>query len=113
MPRGITPGWLACIFVSLVLRLGPLRLDIGIHAGWNFAMGNIYGIAASGLPAHSTSWIYLAPTDGALDWLSGGQFGTEASFLADVTLPRAAVVAFLVYRKWAKSRAARDRPLKS
>ncbi|MGP6170371.1 CPBP family glutamic-type intramembrane protease [Microbacterium sp. A196] len=88
----------------LVLRLGSLWLVIGLHAGWNFAMGNIYGIAVSGLPARSTSLLFLEPTAGAPDWITGGEFGTEGSLAADITLFIAALIAFLVFRSWDKKR---------
>lgn len=95
---------LTALVVLLVLRLGSLWLVIGIHAGWNFAMGNIYGIAVSVLPAHTTSRVHLAPTDGAPDWLSGVEVGTEASLAADITLLVAAAIAFVAYRTWSKRR---------
>ncbi|WP_158597293.1 type II CAAX prenyl endopeptidase Rce1 family protein [Microbacterium telephonicum] len=92
-------------FASFVaLRVGSLWLVIGIHAGWNFAMGNVYGIAVSGLPAKSTSFVFLEPAAGAPDWLTGGEFGTEGSLAADITLLAAAVIAFLVFRAWDKQR---------
>ncbi|MFD4959412.1 CPBP family intramembrane glutamic endopeptidase [Microbacterium sp. NPDC058389] len=84
----------------LVLRTGALWLVIGIHAGWNFTMGNIYGVPVSGLPPLTTSAIFLEPAADAPDWLTGGDFGTEASLPAVIVLLIAAAVAFIVYRRW-------------
>lgn len=128
------PGWLAVLLPSLVftlihgvltkplaltmilayalmatflaLRTGALWLVIGIHAGWNFAMGNLYGIAVSGLPAHTTSAVFLRAADDAPAWLTGGEFGTEASLPAVVVLVVAAAVTFVAYRRWDAARPA-------
>ncbi|GAA1061964.1 CPBP family intramembrane glutamic endopeptidase [Agromyces bracchium] len=93
------------LFASfVVLRLGSLWLVIGIHTGWNFAMGNLYGISVSGLPAHSNSFTYLAPTPGAPDWLTGGEFGTEAGVPAVLVLALSTLIAFLAFRTAQKQR---------
>lgn len=56
-----------------------LWLAIGIHMGWNFAEGGIFGAAVSGgLEARG---IFNMPLSGP-DWLTGGSFGPEASVLA-------------------------------
>ncbi len=90
----------------LVLRTGALWLVIGIHAGWNFTMGNIFGVPVSGLPPLTTSAIFLEPAPGAPDWLTGGDFGTEASLPAVIVLIIAAAVSFIVYRRWDAARSA-------
>ena len=90
----------ALLVTFVVLRQGALWIAIGIHTGWNFAMGNLFGIPVSGLPPHTTSAIFLAPSEGAPAWLTGGEFGTEASLPADVVLAVAALAAFLVFRRW-------------
>lgn len=94
----------ALMVTFIVLRQGALWIAIGIHTGWNFAMGNLYGIPVSGLPPHTTSAIFLAPSDSAPAWLTGGEFGTEASLPADIVLVIAALAAFLVFRRWDASR---------
>ena len=55
-----------------------LWLPIGIHVGWNFAEGGIFGVPTSGVRTP-------AMLDGELvgpEWLSGGSFGPEASVVA-------------------------------
>jgi len=57
-----------------------LWLPIGIHAGWNFAEGNIFGVAVSGTGGHSASILHGTLSGPAL--VSGGAFGPEASVAA-------------------------------
>lgn len=51
---------------------------IGVHAGWNFVQGGIYGIAISG---NATPGLLRAEISGS-DLLTGGAFGAEASLPA-------------------------------
>lgn len=87
----INPGatWLGVIAIAVEagIMLGlaflltrNLWLAIGIHWGWNFAEGGIFGSAVSGTVAHG--WIKVAPTGPEL--LTGGAFGLEASLPAIV-----------------------------
>jgi len=55
-----------------------LWFAIGIHVGWNFAEGGIFGTVESGTSVHGL-------LHGSLNgpaWLSGGDFGVEASPVA-------------------------------
>lgn len=53
-----------------------LWLPIGIHIGWNFAEGGIFGAAVSGgMGGHGLLGISLHGPE----WLTGGAFGPEAS----------------------------------
>ena len=56
-----------------------LWLAIGIHAGWNFTEGNLFGAQISGM-AGSSSLLHGTLTGPAL--LTGGRFGPEASIVA-------------------------------
>ena len=94
----------ALLVTFVALRQGALWIAIGIHTGWNFAMGNLYGISVSGLPPHTASAIFLERSEGAPGWLTGGTFGTEASLPADLLLGVAAVIAFFFYRSWDSKR---------
>jgi membrane protease YdiL (CAAX protease family) len=67
---------------------GSLWLPIGIHAGWNFAEGPVFGMIVSG-NTQRTAWI-----SGALhgpEILTGGRFGPEASIFAALVCVFAAV----------------------
>lgn len=77
----------ACAFIALgagpLLGLsykatGRLWLPIGLHFGWNFAEGGLYGGAVSGRSIHSLLGLRLEGSD----LLTGGRFGPEASILA-------------------------------
>ncbi|MGH1362706.1 MAG: lysostaphin resistance A-like protein [Calditrichia bacterium] len=71
-----------------------LWLSMGMHMGWNFFQGPIFGFAASG---HTTVRLVEHQTNGA-DWLTGGEFGPEGSVLI---LPILAA-ALLAMHLWAK-----------
>lgn len=83
----------------VVLWQKSLWLICGIHAGWNFAMGNIFGIPVSGLPPRTHSLLFLAPTEGSADWLTGGIFGTEGGLPAALTVFVFAILAYLLFRR--------------
>ena len=80
--RGATAGSSVAIAVEAGLLLGlvyhvtrSLPLCMGMHLGWNFAQGTVYGIPVSG--SQSQGW--LVSTRIGPDWLTGGSFGAEAS----------------------------------
>jgi hypothetical protein len=83
--RGATNWSSVAIAVEAGLLLGltyhvfrSLPLCIGMHLGWNFAQGTVYGIPVSG--AQVEGW--LVSTRSGPDWLTGGSFGAEASVVA-------------------------------
>jgi membrane protease YdiL (CAAX protease family) len=55
-----------------------LWFPIGIHIGWNFAEGGIFGAPVSGFPGGHG--LLNFPLHGP-DWLTGGAFGPEASVI--------------------------------
>lgn len=57
---------------------GRLWFSIGMHAGWNFAQGPIFGFLVSGL--NMGGLFHLRVT--GPEWLLGGAFGPEAGALA-------------------------------
>lgn len=58
---------------------GRLWLAIGIHIGWNFTQGSIFGVPVSGIQA--TPSLFRGTISGP-DFLTGGPFGLEASLLS-------------------------------
>jgi membrane protease YdiL (CAAX protease family) len=54
---------------------------IGLHAGWNFVQGAIFGIPVSGI---AVDGVFDSQLQGP-DWLDGGGFGAEASVLTVLT----------------------------
>jgi membrane protease YdiL (CAAX protease family) len=57
-----------------------LWLAIGVHFAWNLVQGGIFGVAVSGLQASGLLRSLLTGPE----WLSGGEFGVEASVVAVV-----------------------------
>ena len=53
----------------------------GIHYGWNFFQDGIFGMPNSGI-TNLPSWIN--PSVNGPEWVTGGNFGLEASFIAIV-----------------------------
>lgn len=54
---------------------------IGLHAGWNFVQGAVFGIPVSGIEVDG---LFDSRLQGP-DWLDGGGFGAEASVLTVLT----------------------------
>lgn len=75
---------------------GSLWLPIGIHWGWNFTQGNIFGFAVSG--GDSGDSIIRSTATGP-DLFTGGAFGPEASILAAVLGGLISVVYIYLYLK--------------
>lgn len=98
----------ACIAVEAGVMLGAfyaltgrLWASIGVHAGWNFSQGYLFGAAVSGgdfgqAIATSTAKPQF-PT-----WLTGGAFGPEASLPAFAVC--LAVGALVLWLAWVNAR---------
>jgi membrane protease YdiL (CAAX protease family) len=80
-------SWLAAAAISLEAGImlaaayvltRRLWLPIGIHAAWNFTQGGIFSVAVSG---GKTDGLLVANLNGP-SWLTGGEFGAEASVVA-------------------------------
>jgi hypothetical protein len=65
---------------------------MGLHAAWNFTQGVVLGIPVSGFALKG----FLASTTQGPVWLSGGEFGAEASVLM---LSMCLIAGFLFTRK--------------
>ena len=72
------------------LRTRALWLPIGLHIGWNFFQGPIFGFAVSGTP---TPAILVHSVSGP-ELITGGGFGPEAGF---IVIPMLALGALLVW----------------
>ena len=70
------------LFGYAYLRSRDLWLPIGLHFGWNFTLP-LFGVPVSGLrmnvTGHAMVW-------SAGQWVSGGEYGPEASVLTSVVL---------------------------
>ena len=67
------------LLAAAYVLTGRLWFPMGLHAGWNFSEGSLYGLSVSGFAAKN------ALTHGILQGpliLTGGAFGPEASIIA-------------------------------
>lgn len=71
-----------------------LWLPIGIHAGWNFAEGTIFGVAVSGTGMQQQSVLHAVVAGPAI--LTGGAFGPEASVAAIAICVLASIALYLL-----------------
>jgi hypothetical protein len=76
-------------FGLLMVRTGSLWLLWGLHLGWNFTLGALYGLPVSGLNQFSVLWI---GRPGGPTWLTGGAYGIEASATATMAILLALIV---------------------
>lgn len=76
-----------------LLSTRQLWLSMGMHMGWNFFQGSVFGFAASG----QGSFKLLTLTLDGPAWLTGGDFGPEGSILILPIL----VLAVFVMAGWA------------
>lgn len=109
-------SWAAlCIAVEAGILLGAfyaltgrLWVSIGLHAGWNFTQGYLFGAVVSGTDfgeaiARSTA------RDGVPLWLTGGRFGPEASLPALVICTSVGLLT--LWMAWKAGRFARPIPV--
>lgn len=70
------------LLASFYVLTGRIWMSIGVHAGWNFTQGWIFGAAVSGTQDFIGGPFLTHPANNAPSWLSGGAFGPEASLPA-------------------------------
>ena len=69
------------LLAAFYLLNGRIWMAIGVHAGWNFSQGPIFGAHVSGASELGSAFV-SGPLAGSPAWLSGGGFGPEASLPA-------------------------------
>jgi hypothetical protein len=77
------------LLAAAYIVTGRLWLPIGLHAGWNFAEGSLFGMSVSGNAAKPA--LITGTLTGPVI-LTGGGFGPEASMLAVILCLAAAVL---------------------
>jgi hypothetical protein len=96
-------GFLNTIEVGALLAVAYLRtrslwMPWGIHFGWNFALGLLFGLPVSGLNDFAVA---VQGTAQGPAWLTGGAYGIEASLTGSVII----VLAFFVLLRLTPRRA--------
>lgn len=77
----------------IALRQGSLWMVCGIHTGWNWFQGNIFGAPVSGA-VRTTSLFHFGPNETANYWVAGGAFGPENSLVVSLVWGLAAFIAY-------------------
>ena len=67
---------------GLYLLTGRIWASIGMHAGWNFAQGWLFGSVVSGIDVASSGPLRTEPVGNIAEMFSGGGFGPESSMAA-------------------------------
>lgn len=81
---GLINIFLAGVMLSIAyLKTRSLWLPIGLHMGWNWTQGPLWGMNVSGTTMEN-SFLVSAPQGS--DLLSGGDFGAEGSLIASVII---------------------------
>ena len=88
---------IAAIWLSVALfRSGALWMPIGLHWGWNWGQGLVFGLPVSGNGGDSDFLVLSSPmtvTFEGPEWLAGGLYGVEGSIGCTVALLLGCVIA--------------------
>lgn len=71
------------LFALARIRTGSLWFSIGLHFGWNFFQGAVFGLSVSGLREFAS---YITGTIHGRAALTGGAYGIEASATCTIVL---------------------------
>jgi uncharacterized protein len=88
------------VFSFLMIKTGSVLSACGLHAGWNFALGIIFGTNVSGMSASEGMIRLTVSQSPAL--VSGGVYGIEASIFLIPVLLFAAMICYLGIRRGEK-----------
>jgi uncharacterized protein len=91
----IFAGWLLS---AAYLRTRALWLSWGWHFAWNASMGLLFGLPVSGITRFSP--VIQSNTIGPL-WITGGEYGPEASMVTVVVMLIGLIVIFQITRDYA------------
>jgi hypothetical protein len=87
---------IGAVLAIAYLRTRALWVPIGIHLGWNFALGVLYGLPVSGINSFS---IFVHGHPGGPLWLTGGDYGIEASGVGTVVILLSVIPVLLICRR--------------
>ncbi len=80
---------ISCVFSFLTLRTKSIWAACGLHSVWNFCLSCVLGLNLSGSEGASTALINMRTVGANL--LNGGNYGIEASIIADIVIAALAV----------------------
>ncbi|MHA6767445.1 CPBP family intramembrane glutamic endopeptidase [Sphingobium ummariense] len=86
------------MLAGFYLLTGRIWLSVGVHAGWNFAQGGIFGAPVSGMPSDGSLLVSLPRADFPT-WVTGGAFGPEGSLVAVIIGAAAFCVTLVALRR--------------
>lgn len=86
---------------------GSLWGICAMHGIWNWAQGNLFGVAVSGQHAADSFFTYTG-TPNATSLLTGGEFGIEGSLVTTVVFIAGSVLAVRAFRRRRAADAAAD-----
>jgi uncharacterized protein len=90
------------LLAAAYVLTGRLWFPMGLHAGWNFSEGSLYGLSVSGFTP--TNAVTVGKLNGPTI-LTGGAFGPEASIVAVVLCFSVAILLL-----WRAAAAGRTQP---
>jgi membrane protease YdiL (CAAX protease family) len=88
---------ISCIISFLTLKTKSIWAACGLHSVWNFCLCCVLGLNLSGSEGASTALINMRSVGNNL--LNGGNYGIEASIIADIVIAAAAVLLWQIYKK--------------
>lgn len=81
------------IFGLAYIKTHSLALPIGLHLGWNWLQGNVLGFGVSG---HDSAGWFKPVFQPMQQWLTGGDFGPEASVFSVIV----SMITFVILLRW-------------
>jgi uncharacterized protein len=89
------------LFAVAYLRTRTLWMPIGMHFGWNFALGTLFGLPVSGLDYFA---VLVHGKAIGPKWLTGGYYGVEASATGAAVILLGFVPVILLTRSLSEAR---------
>ena len=99
-PNATILSGIIIILITFILVLGWLRsgqlwIPFGLHAGWNFFLGPVFGFPVSGMLEDS----FIKLTINGPEWITGGDFGPEGGFLVLPIIGIGVILLFVLTQK--------------
>jgi hypothetical protein len=66
------------LYTAAFMHTRRLWIVLGLHTGWNFFQSGVFGMPNSGSPYEGL----IIPNVQGKEWITGGSFGIEASYIA-------------------------------